>query len=101
MSYYALTKDRGEDPVYTYRTRWDADMIYGCVCDKGFSGPDCTIRNCPSGDDPLTGKPLTCIRVHDSELRRAIIVFQENAAREQGILGPDCLVQIHPQATEL
>lgn len=29
-------------------------MIYGCVCDAGYSGFDCSIKNCPTGDDPLT-----------------------------------------------
>lgn len=31
---------------------WDADIIYGCVCDYGFSGPDCSIRSCEYGVDP-------------------------------------------------
>lgn len=47
---------------------WDEEMIYGCVCDSswevglGFGqtqepewfGPDCSLRHCPSGDDPST-----------------------------------------------
>ena len=47
---------------------WDGDVIYGCVCDSSWSvglnkgetqlaewfGPDCSLRHCPSGDDPLT-----------------------------------------------
>lgn len=33
---------------------WDADMIYGCVCDAGWDGPDCSQRSCPKGDDPMT-----------------------------------------------
>ena len=41
--------------TYTYNTRWDADMIYGCVCDTGYSGPNCARKECPTGDDPLTG----------------------------------------------
>jgi len=35
-------------------TFWDADMSQSCVCDAGFSGPDCSERLCPMGDDPLT-----------------------------------------------
>jgi len=45
---------------------WDADMIFGCVCDSGwvvgldgnqtqeaeYFGPDCSLRHCPSGLDP-------------------------------------------------
>ena len=42
--------------TYAYTDVWDADMMFGCVCDEGWSGPDCTLRNCPSGDDPLTGQ---------------------------------------------
>jgi len=34
--------------------KWDADMIYGCVCDEGFEGMDCSERTCPLGDDPIT-----------------------------------------------
>ena len=33
---------------------WDADMLFGCVCDAGFQGWDCSQRICPKGDDPLT-----------------------------------------------
>ena len=36
----------------TYTTYWDADKIYGCVCDKGYTGYDCSLNICPSGHDP-------------------------------------------------
>ena len=49
-------------------TRWDQDMIYGCICDSSWDvglgagqvqepeyfGPDCSLRHCPSSDDPIT-----------------------------------------------
>lgn len=49
-------------------TTWDSDMIYGCVCDSSWDvglangerqepeyfSPDCSLRHCPSGDDPRT-----------------------------------------------
>ena len=49
-------------------TRWDQDMVYGCVCDSSWGvglgsgqtqqpewfGPDCSLRRCPSGDNPMT-----------------------------------------------
>jgi hypothetical protein len=38
----------------TTYTLWDADMIMGCVCDDGWTGYDCSERECPRGDDPLT-----------------------------------------------
>lgn len=47
---------------------WDEDMTYGCVCDSSWEvglgsgekqqpewfGADCSLRHCPSGDDPRT-----------------------------------------------
>jgi hypothetical protein len=47
---------------------WDENKIYGCVCDSAWSvgyeagkrqtpqwfGPDCSLKHCPSGDDPRT-----------------------------------------------
>ena len=32
--------------------RWDAALTYGCVCDAGFSGYDCSRKNCDYGNDP-------------------------------------------------
>lgn len=33
---------------------WDAHMVRGCACDPGWGGFDCSLRQCPLGDDPLT-----------------------------------------------
>jgi len=55
MKYYAAVKDPGEGTVYEYTDIWDAEMMYGCNCDPGYHGPDCSLRYCPRGDDPLTG----------------------------------------------
>jgi len=32
---------------------WDAEMTMGCLCDAGFSGPDCSAKDCKYGIDPL------------------------------------------------
>jgi hypothetical protein len=32
---------------------WDKDMTMGCDCDNGYYGPDCSLRECKSGVDPL------------------------------------------------
>lgn len=40
----------------TTYNQWDADIIYGCKCDPGFSGYDCSERVCEYGPDPR--KPL-------------------------------------------
>jgi hypothetical protein len=39
----------------TYVTPWDALKSAGCVCDKGYRGPDCSLEECPSGPDILMG----------------------------------------------
>lgn len=44
---------------YDYRL-WDADSNTACVCDVGYSGIDCSLRDCPRGDDPLTFTDSTC-----------------------------------------
>jgi len=38
-----------------YDDAWDADYSYGCKCDYGYRGPDCSMRECPSNTDPLSG----------------------------------------------
>lgn len=60
MSDYARTLDLGLVPAaltraYTYDSVWDAQMIRGCACNEGYFGPQCSSRECPRGDDPLTG----------------------------------------------
>lgn len=39
-----------------YSFAWDANMVRGCECDKGFRGPDCSIKECPSSADPMGGQ---------------------------------------------
>lgn len=39
-----------------YSAAWDAEKIRGCVCDVGSHGPDCSLSECPSTDDPLGGR---------------------------------------------
>lgn len=34
---------------------WDAYKEVGCVCDIGYRGSACEVRECPSGPDPLGG----------------------------------------------
>lgn len=47
---------------------WDEEMLYGCLCDSAWDvglaanqtqepewfGPDCSLRHCPSADNPRT-----------------------------------------------
>ena len=53
---------------YDATTTWDSEMSFGCVCDSQWTvglgsgeyqqpewfGHDCSLRRCPTGDDPST-----------------------------------------------
>jgi hypothetical protein len=40
---------------------WDASYTRGCVCDPGFSGADCSHRDCKYGVDPLFSSTGTAL----------------------------------------
>lgn len=44
---------------FEYRL-WDAKQRQACVCDAGFVGVDCSLRQCPRGDDPVTTGRHAC-----------------------------------------
>ena len=52
--------DNGDVTAITYGATpnnpltWDSDRVQGCLCDVGFEGYDCSLKTCPSGDDPET-----------------------------------------------
>ena len=37
----------------TYSGAWDSGLHYGCKCDVGFRGPDCSLAECPTSEDPM------------------------------------------------
>ena len=39
-------------PSSTYNG-WEGPLVQGCVCDPGYTGPDCSQLVCPLGGDPL------------------------------------------------
>ncbi|CAM9185045.1 unnamed protein product [Discosporangium mesarthrocarpum] len=55
MSSAASTNDGYRLNRTTSYLGWDADMIYGCICDDGYDGYDCSQRPCPVSDSGLTG----------------------------------------------
>ncbi|CAM9541707.1 unnamed protein product, partial [Phaeothamnion confervicola] len=54
MHAYADAYRSADSIHYSYTQNWDSDMLYQCACDNGFGGFDCSLRQCPRGDDPLT-----------------------------------------------
>jgi len=74
MSYYASLADPGMGPVYTYTNVWDGDMMYGCNCDLGYFGPDCSLKDCPRGDDPFTGTAINPTTQQYNEKQEVVCV---------------------------
>jgi hypothetical protein len=41
------------DAGVRYSGAWDSGKHYGCKCDLGFRGSDCSLKECPSFADPM------------------------------------------------
>ena len=75
ISYHATKLDKGLQPAayyFSYANNWDASMIYGCTCDVGFGGPDCSARTCATGDDPMTTGQSNDVQVMRCDLTAAL-----------------------------
>lgn len=84
-----------------YSTPWDASKIYGCKCEAGFRGPDCSLKECPSGADPQGGPDGDGFTQHGS----GIVEFRDCSGRGicdyatglcgcfKGFYGEDCSLQ--------
>merc|ERR1712048_66813 len=46
--------DKTHKDINTWGNLWTADKFQGCKCDGGRGGNDCSLRQCPRGDDPET-----------------------------------------------
>ena len=55
MRNFASSQYNENSQQFVYETPWDADKMYGCVCDSPYDAVfNCAFRRCPSGDDPMT-----------------------------------------------
>lgn len=61
LARYENTREyvEGVDEAFEYNL-WDADKNQACVCDSGYFGPDCSMRDCPRGADPLSTNAKFC-----------------------------------------
>jgi len=60
LSYFnSYTTYEGVANRFDYN-HWDAEMSTQCICDPGRTGPDCSLRVCPYGRDPLVRDSSLC-----------------------------------------
>ena len=92
---------------------WDASSIYGCACDEGFTGYDCSERSCISGYDALADVSVflrilsilwlfqssmymlqNCLPLKVPKTKKVVIQFvphsQKNKANEEQIIKCNC-----------
>jgi len=62
---------------------WDRDATYGCDCDPGYYGADCSLRYCKYGVDPLYYDDEATIRTNSFNLKFA----QSAADKASGTFG--------------
>lgn len=64
----------------SYNDAWDSGMQYGCKCDAGYRGADCSLIECPSSYDPMDDKCSPTVTETDGSVtlpvRDAIDDFQ-------------------------
>lgn len=58
---------------------WDSEITMGCSCDKGWYGPDCSLRTCKKGTDPLYLDAPQTLRTTTWELNIAYPTASSNA----------------------
>jgi len=60
---------------FEYTTVWDAAKMYGCACDYPYTGFDCGLVDCPTGDDPLTPGQTNEVQIFKCEATGGTFVF--------------------------
>ena len=65
---------------YLYNGVWDAEKIYGCVCDSTRTAFDCSRFKCPTGDDPMTKGQVNTVQLFKCQADSGSFVLYYNGA---------------------
>lgn len=68
-----------------YTEPWDAHKIQGCACDEGFTGYDCSNKECPRGDDPMTTGQQNEVMMIECQADSGYFFFQFRGQRTEAI----------------
>lgn len=87
--------------TFEYSIPWEADMMYGCVCDETYSGYDCSIRSCQSGDDPLSIGQLNEVQHLECQADGGTFTLSYNGETTSPISATSNLVNFETMVSEL
>lgn len=59
----------------SYTSPWDADKLFGCVCDESHEGHDCSVALCPFGRDPLDSSGSLEVQVFHCNATAGSVAF--------------------------
>lgn len=71
----------GDGVGQTY-ANWDAEKLWGCVCDLGWTGPDCSLEMCAKGGD---GNDL-------SPMEHVVVLQTDNSDDDEDLTGSFIIV---------
>jgi len=74
----------GVETAFTYNL-WDGDKNQACVCDYGYSGFDCSLRECPRGDDPMTHRAKDCAGYACTNERQLLNIDMSDASTDESM----------------
>jgi len=73
--------------MVSYDKAWDSGLQYGCKCDSGYTGADCSERECPTSFDPLDSSCTQAIGtrndgVYDTKISLTMHLNSDNSYGE-------------------
>jgi len=58
---------------------WDQDKTMGCECDAGYYGPDCSLRQCKVGVDPLYLDDISTVKYSVFDFATIVVNVHKDA----------------------